>query len=177
MNKNKLLTGIIIALLTVNSAALIYMWRSDKAKKRTAVSSPAEYLIHKTGMDSLQKEKYYELVEEHRKATRRLKDDLKKAREDYFSFLGKEVSDSSKQSALQKINSIYVELASITFDHFTAVRALCNNDQKVKFDDAIEEVLNMMAGPPHPPGGKPPHDGPPLHERPDHDGPPDMKEE
>ena len=180
MNKNKLLTGIIILLLLVNSAALIYLWRSNNISKRAAILSPAEYLIRKTGMDSVQKIKYYELVKQHRNYTRRLKDDLTLARETYFSFLGKNVSDSSKQLALQEMNSINSELSVITFDHFTNVRALCNKEQQVKFDDAIEEVLNMMAGPPPPskrrPGGKPLHEGPPPHERPQ-DGPPEMDEE
>ncbi len=179
MNKSKLLTGIIILLLLVNSAALIYLWRSNNVSKREAMLSPAEFLIRKTGMDDAQKNKYYELVKQHRKATRRLKDDLTLARETYFSFLGKNVSDSSKQSALQEMNSINNELSLITFDHFTNVRSLCNKEQQVKFDDAIEEVLKMMAGPPpgnRRPGGKPPHEGPPPHERPQ-DGPPFMDDE
>ncbi len=180
MNKNKLLTGFIILLLLINTAALIYMWRSNNISKRAAIISPAEYLIRKTNMDSVQKLKYYELIKQHRKATRRLKDDLTLARETYFSFLGKNVSDSTKQSALQKINSINSELSVITFNHFTSVRELCNKEQQIKFDAAIEEVLKMMAGPPPPgngrPAGRPKHDGPPPHDRP-LDGPPEIDEE
>ncbi len=171
MNKNKLLTGIVITLLLFNTAALIYMWTSNNKDKRSAINSPAEFLIKKTGMDSVQKEKYYELVKAHRKATRRLKDDLKQAREAYFSLLGKAVSDTTKEIALQKINAINSELSKITFDHFTAVRTICNKEQKVKFDAAIEEVLNMMGGPPHSPGEK--RGDRPMHDRPPHDRPPD----
>lgn len=180
MNKNRLLTGIIIVLLLINSVVLFFMWRNHSEKRRSAIASPAEYLIQKTGMDSIQKEKYYVLVQQHRKATRRLKEELKEARETYFGYIGKEIADSTKQQSLNEVNNINSQLSTITFDHLTAVRTLCTKEQQAKFDDAIFEVLNMMSGPPKPPGGtgrgeRPPHDAP-REGRPPYDGPREMED-
>jgi hypothetical protein len=47
-----------------------------------------------------------------------------------------------------------IELA--TYDHFVAVKAICNDKQKTKFDKIIGDVTKMMNGPHH---GAPPRDG------------------
>ena len=49
----------------------------------------------------------------------------------------------------------------LPFEHFKKVRALCTTEQQIKFDQIIEQVMQMLA-PPQNPGGQaglppPPH--------------------
>ena len=165
MNRNKILYAIVVILVLLNTIALVLMWNHHRKARKEQGLSPARYLIQKVGFDSIQQEKYMDLVQDHRKRTGKLKQQLAEAKDEYFALLGKSTADTSRVGALQKITSISSQLDEITFSHFEDVRKICTAEQQPKFDKAIQQVVHMMAGPPRggphgPPSGGP-HLGPP----------------
>ncbi|CAN5578396.1 hypothetical protein BH10BAC5_BH10BAC5_20200 [soil metagenome] len=108
---------------------------------------PKEFIIHELGFNDNQKNDYRKLVEEHQADMKKLKDKMKSDRESLWSGF-KNKADSSI-SFTSQIGEDQKQIELVTFRHFQKVRELCNDDQKKKFDDIINEVLKMMG-----PGGE-----------------------
>lgn len=87
-------------------------------------------------------------------------------RKEYFDNLRHpETADSSTVDAIgSAIADNQKQIEFVTYRHFRQVRALCNEQQKVIFDDIIDDVLRMMSRQ-HRPGRQ-------RGERPGRQGPP-----
>ncbi|MDE3236999.1 MAG: periplasmic heavy metal sensor [Bacteroidota bacterium] len=159
--KSRLLTGLILLLLIANMLTLgLYWW------KRTLPAPPppmknervADFLIHELQLDSPQRLAYQQLVKAHRKDVQGIREKTRIAKEAFFELLKKEnVSEAEIRNAAANASSAQQEIDLLTFHHFQKVRALCNESQKEKFDDIIQDVLRMNAPQQGPP---PPHDEP-----------------
>ena len=116
----------------------------------------ANFLVKELGFDSIQKVKYFALIEQHQKEVREIKEQAKHSKETFFSLLSDTAitEDSIKVSARNAFESEN-QIAIKTFHHLQMVRALCNAEQKSKFDHIIQDVIKMMG----PQSGPPPHRG------------------
>ena len=151
----------ILVLVLINIATLLTFWCSKKRGFNEHQPPPnrggaATFIIKELALDSLQQIQYLALVQEHQKAIREIKEQVKDAKEAYFGLLA---DSSAKQetinTAIAKATTIEEQIDIKTFEHFKQVRALCNPEQKKKFDSIILDVFRMMApdkhqGPPPP---------------------------
>ena len=156
--KSRLLTGLILLLLIANMLTLgLYWW------KRTLPAPPpmrnervADFLVHELQLDSTQRIAYQQLVNTHRKDVQEIREKTRTSKEAFFELLKKEnVSEAEIKNAAANASAAQQEIDLLTFHHFQKVRALCNESQKEKFDDIIQDVLRMNApqqGPPPPHG-------------------------
>ena len=64
-----------------------------------------------------------------------------------------DVNDSTKKAAADNVAKNLERLDLLTFEHFKEVRAMCTPGQQKKFDEIIENVLQMIAS--GPPPGRP----------------------
>ena len=151
----------ILVLVLINIATLLTFWCSKKRGFNDHQPPPnrggaAVFIIKELALDSIQQIQYLALVQEHQKAIREIKEQVKDAKEAYFGLLA---DSSAKQetidAAIAKATTIEEQIDVKTFEHFKQVRALCNPEQKKKFDSIILDVFRMMApdkhqGPPPP---------------------------
>lgn len=173
MTKKSFLYTLVLLLIVINTIALFVFWRSTQQIKKPDNKRPATYLIEKTGMDSVQKSRYQDLIAEHQKSTQELRKQIRQFKDEYFDLVGKNAPDSTRKMLLQKISSFNESLDEVTFLHFEKVRAILNPAQQEKFDKAIQNVLRKMSAPP-----RGPRPGPPPHERIEGPGQPaDLKPE
>ena len=112
----------------------------------------ADFLIEQLKFSPQQLTAFEKLKEEHHQAIDSLREIGKEAHHLFFDQLKNEKQDTSKVNELAKAianNQTQIEL--VTFNHFKQVRNICDEKQKVKFDEIIQEVLRRMARPPAPP--------------------------
>jgi NADH pyrophosphatase NudC (nudix superfamily) len=53
------------------------------------------------------------------------------------------------KSIAEEIAASQKEIETATWNHFSEVRKICDAKQKEKFDDIVDDILRMMAPPPH----------------------------
>lgn len=160
--RNKILTGIVILLLIANITTIVLFWLGMKNNHPHPPQPASEFLIKELGFNDSQRTQYESLIKIHQSQTRALREEMKIAKDSFFGLLSsKETNDSIKNRIAANIASVNSQLDDITFDHFKEVRKICDASQQQKFDAVIKDVIRMMAGPAHGPGGRPHDDRPP----------------
>ena len=173
--KPKILTFIIIALLMLNFGTLAFMWlhksphppefdmmhqgppgheRGNERDQRSPEhdrmpeGGPAGFIIHELNFNQQQQTDFKKLRDEHQGIMKQVHDDMKKNKDEIFSFISKGQNDSVKINQLaDNIAKDQKQIELATYSHFQKVRAMCDDNQKKKFDEIIGEVLKMMAPP------------------------------
>ena len=100
---------------------------------------------------------HFQKINHYREEMRGLKDS-------FFSQLRSPMSPRTDTLA-RRIGSLQTKMDLETFDHFSQLRSLLNEEQSKKFDNIIQDLLRTMdrrVGSPPPEGGRRrPPDGPP----------------
>jgi protein CpxP len=169
-SKNKILVWVVIFLMIANVAVLATIWIMHN-NSRPQRGTPADYLVKELGLNDEQQNKLHALAKEHHEQSEKIKEQIKNARHDLFKLLQQpEINDSAKKTAADNVAKNLEQLDLLTFDHFKEVRTICTPQQQKKFDEIIEDVLQMIASaPPRPQPGndrRPPRDDhmpPPEH--------------
>lgn len=173
MNPNsnkKALSILVILLLIANVATIVLFWFGKENKTQQSKGGAATFIIKELNFSQEQQAQYLALVKEHQQGAHSIRDEIKHAKDDFFSLLSQpKVTDIEKQAAAKKASISTEKLDLFTFNHFEKVRAICNPTQQQKFDAIIKQVIQMM-GEQHP-NGRRPRQGPPY-ERPEGELPP-----
>ena len=151
IKNNRWLSIITIILLIANIATLILLWSNKKNERDDQKRPPApgavfEFVSKELRLDSLQREAYRKLRDEHKAGQRSIRDSIRKVKDAFFALLSQSnVADSVVQAAARKASETESQLEVLTFRHFQKLRAICNPDQQKKFDAIIQDVLRRMA--------------------------------
>ena len=148
VSKNKILIWAVILLVIANIAVLATIWLTHN-KQRPERGTPADYLVKELGLNNEQQNKLRSLAEQHHERSLNIREQIKEARHDLFKLLKEPgVDDSTKKAAADNVAKNLEQLDLLTFDHFKEVRTICTPAQQKKFDEIIEEVLQMIASGP-----------------------------
>jgi periplasmic protein CpxP/Spy len=168
-SNNRWLTVITLLLLTANIVTLALLWTNkkgnDEGRPPMRQGQAFEFLTHELKLDSAQQETYRKLRDEHRDGQRPIQDSIRKAKDEFFALLREpNVPDSMIKMYSRRAVDAQQRLDEFTFRHFQKLRAICNDEQKKRFDEIIQDALRMMApprrhGPPPPGEGHPPPPG------------------
>lgn len=172
MNTNKkVLTILVLLLLIANVVTIALFWLKGGDKPTQIKGGPAKFIIKELNLNSQQQEQYLTLVEEHQTGVRRIRAEIKEAKDTFFGLLRQpQITEPEKIAASKKISAFTEQLDLFTLNHFAKLRAICDAKQQKKFDEIIKQVIQMMGeqrnrkGPPplpdaHHPDGPPPHKG------------------
>jgi hypothetical protein len=163
----------LILLVVLNLYTLTSIWLLKSARPKDGgppQSGVVDFLVRELGFDSVQKQALIKLRSEHQQQMMKIRRNNRDAKNEFFSLLDQQnLTDSALEKAARA--SVYYDEQTdmLTFRHFQAIKQLCTESQKQKFDHVIQEVLRMMA--PEPPGGNPQR--PPPRRRPGDRPPPD----
>lgn len=151
MKRERLLTIAVVVLLVLNSAVVGYLLIGQ----RPGPPRPElfDLLVRELEMNSNQQQNYFRLRDQHRDQMDKLNLQFAVLLEKYLSL----ISDSSREERVQLEDEMAIlekQKASITFDHFNAVKQLCTPEQQEKFNKLIPEIARMMSRPRQ---GRPPH--------------------
>ena len=151
---NRWFTAVTLLLLTANIVTLALLWTNKKADREYLNLPPAqqrqpggqvfEFITNELKLDSVQQETYKKLREEHQLQVRPYQDSIGKAKDKFFDLLKQEnVADSLIENFSKKIGNLEQQRDVFTFRHFQKLRAICNKEQKIKFDSIIQQALKQ----------------------------------
>ena len=163
MKKNLLLYILLAFLIVVNGLFLYnYLGRPD-GKEPKARKEPGAFIAKELNFDASQMQQFRMLGKEHHKKMRTISDDIKILKDAMFN----KISDASIDA--QEIDSVTTLIGmkekakeAEVFYHFRAIQAICNDEQKKRFNTLIDDARHKNAPPgQRPPGQRPPRKGPP----------------
>lgn len=160
MNNTKFLKVVIILLLLINISTIAFMWFNKPQPK----GNIGDFFAKELHFTDKQKEQFAVLRDEHREQRQSLSKENKEKHDAYFNLLKNATVDSvAIKNAISELLKIREKEELGTFIHFQKVRAICDENQKKKFDEIIGEAARMMAPKPPREGQRPPRgeDGPP----------------
>jgi hypothetical protein len=151
--KNKLFTWVILLLVLANLVTIVFYW-AGRLHQMTE-GSPREFLVRQLKFDEHQKKQYFDLAQEHHENAQKIREKIKISKDALFDLIKQSnVSDSTQRATARNVSLNLEELDLYTLEHFKKVRALCNQEQKEKFDAIIHQITGTVsesAGPPsHP---------------------------
>ncbi len=174
MKNFKFLIIIVILLVIINCVLLGSLWFTKYHMAGPPMGgSPEranEYLIRELKMTPAQVKQYDVMRKQHFETTRKLNDQNRLLRDEFFKNIQTPVLNKVAVDSLQKkISANSVTLDTTTLFHFRKLRTILTDEQKTKFDKIIQNALHMMGGPQKggggpsgpPPNGMQPPDGPP----------------
>jgi periplasmic protein CpxP/Spy len=157
LSKSRIFTWLLALLLLANAVTLVFFW-IGRPKDQVNKGNPKDFLVKELNFDDRQQKQFEELRQDHRRKTEALREKVKVAKDDMFELIKEpETPDSSKQLAARRVSLLTEEIDVNTLNHFQQVRALCNEEQRQKFDGIIRQLTRMMGnqrpGRPNGPGG------------------------
>ncbi len=169
MENNRFLKITIIVLLLVNIATLAFMWTGKQHHEGHMPPPPHpsqgpkeafEFLTHELNFDEAQIKQFDALRKEHHENAQMIQEKSHKMHHRFFDLLKNLPADSVLSMQLADSMALYQkQIEILTFNHFKQVRGICKSEQQKKFDEVINQALEMMA--PKPPRSLQGPDGPP----------------
>jgi hypothetical protein len=143
---NKIAAWLIGLLILANIATLTFFWIGHLKNQRD--NSPKNFLAKSLHFSVSQKNAYFELAKNHNENANKIREQIKIDKENLFQLLKTDqIVDSVKNNAALKISLSLQALDMLTFEHFKKVRALCTEEQKPKFDELIQKMVNSVNNP------------------------------
>ena len=147
----------VILLTALNIFLLLSIWLKKNESFNEMHRPPngekaADFLIEQLKLSSQQMADFNQLKQVFRHNIDSVRDAGKELHHLFFDNLKTEKHDTiSINNFAREIADNQTQIELITFSHFKKVRGLCDEKQKIKFDEIIQEVLKRMAAP----NGKP----------------------
>jgi periplasmic protein CpxP/Spy len=165
MESNRFLKITIIVLVLVNISTLAFMWSGRKHHEGHmppphGPNGAFDFLTHELNLDESQIKQFDALRKEHHEEAMIIQEKSRKMHHRFFDLLKNMPADSLVSAQLaDSMAMCQKQMEMLTFNHFKKVRDICKPEQQKKFDEVINEALEMMA--PHPPKGPRGPEGPP----------------
>jgi len=140
---NRFLTVAVILLLIANIALVAFML-FNKEEKHTAKGGKAvfEKMAKEIGMTDAQKKEYTSLRESHYARIGPLFDTMRSLRRSLFGLMKDSVvNDSLVKLYSSKISTRQTEADTLTLKHFREIRKIFTDEQKIKYDDYIQKMM------------------------------------
>jgi peptidoglycan hydrolase CwlO-like protein len=149
MEKNKLLTIMVIGLMLTNLMLLIVMF--GKEPHQPPRKMPREVIIEKLRFNENQISKYDVLITSHRSKINSADMHLRNLKNELYQLLNSDKDITlERDSLIAEINNIQKEIEYIHFEHFMDIQNLCNDAQKRKFDELSKNLARLFEPPPPP---------------------------
>ncbi len=145
MEKTKLLTCAVIALLVLNFGVLGFLFFSKEKERPNGRPMPKEVVIEKLGFDKNQVQVYDKLIRGHRDSIRAIDDAICNTKNKLYQLLNNETIAYQKDSLISKIAMHQVQIEKINFNHFNDIKKICNKEQVEKFEDLTLELTHIFS--------------------------------
>ncbi|MFT7196124.1 MAG: protein CpxP [Marinoscillum sp.] len=105
-----------------------------------------QFMSKRLGLSQAQTESMRTLRVEHFKQMKQLEMKLSKEKQALFNKSISEASAVDIAENLNKLNDLHREADSLTYVHFSEMRAVCREDQKAKYDQFLMEMMRRGLG-------------------------------
>lgn len=157
MEKSKLLTLAVVALLVINIGTLVFLFLGKPhpgpgmGPEGMGRPKPKEIIIEQLDLDAPQIKVYEGLIQEHRQRVDSLDRIIRESKDALYQNLANDSGDAVDTALIAKINAAQKQIELTHYQHFLALKKLCKPQQKEKFEALTEELHHLFGRPPHPP--------------------------
>jgi periplasmic protein CpxP/Spy len=149
IKKTTTLWAIIAVLALINIATLGSLWLSQPAMGNTDRPRPHRqgfFIEQRLNFTEKQAEEYRQMRQEYFEKARPYFEEIKQKKRLLYQHMqgsnGTQVKDVAHQ-----LGQLQAELEMLTFEHFTEVRDISNDDQKIQLDSLMERMLERAVRP------------------------------
>lgn len=147
MDKIKILTYAVIALLVLNLATIGFVVSKPRDRHRP---EPREIIIEKLHFDETQQKEYEQLIYWHRGQIRQLDEKIRETKKELYAQLIKnEIETKTKDSLITSITVYQKQIEATHFRHFQDIKKLCRKDQMQNYTDLTSDLSKLFS--PKPP--------------------------
>ncbi|WP_353779491.1 Spy/CpxP family protein refolding chaperone [Winogradskyella sp. 3972H.M.0a.05] len=149
--KNRILY-ILLGFLIIANGFFLYQF-FDKPKKRG--QKPELFMVKELGFSEKQMQDFRVMSDLHFDQMQHIAHQIRRHKDELFSKIGNDSIDERDIDSLTKIiGDLEKEKDAKLFHHLRKVRALCNDEQKAKFETIMKDALRRGARGPRGPGPK-----------------------
>ena len=146
MNKTKLLSFAVLALLLLNFGILSFLFLTKDKERPRERRMPREIVIEQLHFDANQIAAYDVTIKMHQNAIRELDQSIRTTKNELYQLLNSDVVDVVKKDQL--INQLATDQKQIEtthFNHFLDIKALCKKDQLDDYANLTEELSKLFS--------------------------------
>ena len=115
-----------------------------------------ERISRKLELSREQESAYFKLALNHQDKMRDSRNEQKELVKAYFEFLASPDPNVEEQERIiEEIKSLEAQKLSITYQHFEDLKAICNEDQLLKFETVLKDLLPIFDNSPRRLGRRP----------------------
>ena len=137
--KNYILYGTILLLFLLNGWQLF----GRLTEQQSRPPNPKEMIIAQLDFDETQIKAYESLIHEHRNEVRSVELKLMSAKTRLYK-KGLLSNEASENGDFSEVTVLYQNLEQAHLQHFTAVKALCSEEQLSKFEELIPKLAEFF---------------------------------
>lgn len=176
--KIKSLYILVGVLLLINIATLGFIWyttvnvKAELEKHPPRPDNKGSFLADELGFTGEQLNRFDTLKREHHQGVQKIMEQTKELKDQLFECI-KTGDDAKAKELAGKLSENNKAMELLTYEHFKEVRNICNENQKIKFDRILVDLVRGLEAQSPPPMGapppgdrRPPGDRPPPGERP-----------
>jgi hypothetical protein len=147
MDKIKILTYSVIALLLINLATIAFVVSKPRDRNRP---KPREIISEKLHFDENQQKEFEQLIEWHHIKINKLDEKIRETQKElYFLLHENEIDIHKKDSLLTTISVCQKQIVATHFKHFQDIKKLCRKDQLQNYTNLTFELSRIFS--PKPP--------------------------
>lgn len=154
MNKIKLLTYSVFALLLVNIISLVFVIQSNKRndwRHPNERPRPDQIIIKKLHFDEQQKEDYQKLIHWHRSKINGFDAQIRETKQElYLQLLKSNTDERVKDSLVNNLTDFQKQIEMTHFKHFQDIKNICRPNQMQDFNELTEELALIFNRGPKP---------------------------
>lgn len=154
MKKETLLTVAVVALLLLNFGTLgaLLLRRPPQPPGGRGHERLDRHIVESLDLNAGQRQKFEQLKSAHHEQMLANERAYRDALGDYFALLKADTVAPAQRDSLQALLAhIQEERASVTFQHFSDLKALCSPEQQKRFTDLLPDLMRVIL-----PGNTPP---------------------
>ncbi len=127
-------------LLIINLATLVFFWMGHLREQQMLLGPHLkERIAEELSFDENQRKQLDIFVKDHQDKSAQIRIKIERAKNVFYQ-LNK--AETFKKAHLDQLTSIYGELDSLNFQHFKSIRSICKEDQLLKFDKLMQQILS-----------------------------------
>jgi protein CpxP len=151
MIKKKFQTFLIVGLILSN--LLLIGFVAFRKAGHMPNEGPKELIIERLHFNSDQIHHYEALIKDHRTKIRSLDRQLLTVKTKlYHELVPSKISADNKEELFRSLAQLQEKIERVHFDHFTAIRELCTDEQMGDYNLLINDIAQLFS--PHPPRRK-----------------------
>ncbi|MEQ9217283.1 MAG: hypothetical protein RLO17_04530 [Cyclobacteriaceae bacterium] len=107
-----------------------------------------EEISRELNFTETQKATFDEMAKAHRESMRELDRHEHQLMKSFFGQLSSDRAGDNNDSLLQEIIQLEKEKITVTYTHFEELKALCDEDQRTRFDQVINKIIPVLTNAP-----------------------------